>query len=202
MIPVQALQRFAPHCNAVAWAPALEAACTRFAIDTPDRVAQFMAQTGEESGLYTVFEENLNYSAGALLAQWPNHFPTQAIAASYARQPAKIANRAYAGRYGNGDEASGDGWRFRGRGPIQITFQAGYVATKAQIGLDCVADPDLLLQPAPGALSAGGYWASRGCNALADAGAIIAITKAVNGGLINLDRREANLDAWRAAVAA
>ena len=202
MISVAQLRAFAPHCDAEAWAPALSIACERFSVTTPKRIEQFMAQTGEETGGYVRFEENLGYSAEELFKQWPVHFPTLEFAAGYAHQPERIANRAYALRYGNGDEASGDGWRFRGRGPIQTTFRDGYQAAAKATGLDCVNDPDLLLQPDPGSMATAAYWHAAGCNELADAGDIVAITRKVNGGLINLDHREAELTAWRKAVAA
>ena len=196
------MRAFAPHCaDPDGWAAALTAAGAKFMINTADRVAHFMAQTGEETGGYTVFEENLDYSAAALLRQWPNHFQTPEIADAYARQPEKIANRAYANRYGNGDEASGDGWRYRGRGPIQITFKAIYAAAAKEIGADCVANPDLLLVPANGALSTAAYWAQRGCNPMADRNDLIGITRLVNGGLGNLDHRQLMLTTWRNVVA-
>ncbi len=107
---------------------ALDDALTRYTINTPQRIAAFIAQVAHESGDFHSSEENLNDSWQALRKTWPSHFPTDEIAQGYHRQPEKIANRAYANRNGNGDEASGDGWRFRGRGLIQITGRTNYLA--------------------------------------------------------------------------
>jgi putative chitinase len=197
VISAAQLHAFAPRCDAAVWAPALEAACARFEIDSDLRLTHFLAQVSQESAGLTVFEENLNYSAEALAKLWPGRFAPP-LNAQYARQPERIANRAYMGRMGNGDEASGDGWRFRGRGPIQITGRAGYVALSPVQGVDLEGSPDALLQPALGALVAAQYWAERGCNELADADDIKTITRRINGGLTGLDGRQAAFQAARA----
>ncbi|MBI3045969.1 MAG: glycoside hydrolase family 19 protein [Candidatus Harrisonbacteria bacterium] len=163
---------------------------TEFEINTPIRLAAFIAQTAHESAGYSAFLENLNYSAQALLNTWPNRF-TPESAAIYARQPEKIANHVYINRLGNGDEASGDGWRYRGRGVIQTTGRINYKACGAGLGLDLITSPELLEQPLNAFRSAGLYWKSRNCNSFADSDNFTGLTKAINGGLNGLDDRKA-----------
>ncbi len=115
------LKAVMPRCNAANWAVPLSVAMERFAIDTPQRMAAFLAQVAHESAETACLEENLNYSARRLMAVWPKRFPTLAEAQPYARNPQNLANRVYSGRGGNGDAASGDGWRYRGRGLFQLT---------------------------------------------------------------------------------
>ena len=115
---------------------------TKFKIDTAIELAHFLAQAGHESGGFKVVTENLNYSAQGLQKIFPKYFPGT-LEESYARNPQKIANRVYGGRMGNGDEASGDGYKFRGRGYIQLTGKDNYKAFSTAIGEDCVANPDL-----------------------------------------------------------
>ena len=161
-----------------------------FQINTPIRVAAFIAQTAHESAGYSAFLENLNYSAQALLNTWPNRF-TPESAVTYARQPEKIANHVYINRLGNGDEASGDGWRYRGRGVIQTTGRVNYQACGTGLGLDLITSPELLEQPLNAFRSAGWYWKSRNCNSFADSDNFAGLTKAINGGLNGLDDRRA-----------
>ena len=161
-----------------------------FSINTPLRVAAFIAQTAHESSGYTTFIENLNYSAQRLLQVFPHKF-TQAIAINYDRQSQKIANYIYANKIGNGDEASDDGWRYKGRGVIQVTGRSNYKACGTELGLDLIAFPELLEQPLNAFRSAGWYWKSRNCNALADSTDFIELTRAINGGLNGLDDRKA-----------
>lgn len=170
--------------------PHLLQTINEFEINTPLRIAAFIAQTAHESAGYSAFLENLNYSAQALLATWPSRF-TPESAAIYARQPEKIANCVYSNRLGNGNEASGDGWRYRGRGVIQTTGRDNYNACGIGLGLDLIVSPELLEQPLNAFRSAGWYWKSRNCNAFADSGDFIELTKAINGGLNGLDDREA-----------
>lgn len=169
--------------------PHLLQAMTEFEISTPIRVAAFIAQTAHESAGYSAFLENLNYSAQALLNTWPNRF-TLEIATAYARQPEKIANHVYINRLGNGDEASGDGWRYRGRGVIQTTGRVNYKACGTGLGLDLITSPELLEQPLNAFRSAGWYWKSRNCNSFADSDNFIGLTKVINGGLNGLDDRK------------
>jgi putative chitinase len=145
-------------------------------------------------------EENLNYSAERLVAVWPSRFPTKAAAEPYARQPDKLANKVYANRLGNGNEASGDGWRYRGRGPIQLTGKANYEKCGAGIGEDLVRFPCLLLTPSVGLASAGWFWHTRGCNRLADEDDHRAITRIINGGQLGLDDRIMLVNRVREAI--
>jgi len=185
--------------QAAAFAEPLNETCTAFDITTPLRVAHFLAQTAHESAGYTALVENLNYGAPGLLATWPKRFDAER-AAAYARQPEKIANYVYADRMGNGPEASGDGWRFRGRGILQLTGRATYRAAGEALGFDLEAEPDLLATPRLAALAAGWYWAARGINALCDRDDVIAVTEAVNGGRNGLEHRVELLGLAKAAM--
>jgi len=182
--------------TATAWVDSINAACQQFQINTPARQAAFLAQIGVESAGLTELVENLNYSEAALLALWPDHF-TAADAAAYGRTPAHpadqvmIANIAYANRMGNGDVSSGDGWRFRGRGLMQLTGRWNYRQAGAALKMPFEANPDLVAQPQGASLTAAWYWAQHGCNAMADAGHFIAITQAINGGTNGLPERQA-----------
>lgn len=173
------------------FATPLAEACAEWGIDTPLRLAAFLAQIAHESGQFRTLAENLNYSAEALLRVFPRHFDaTQATA--YARQPERIGSRVYANRMGNGAEASGDGWRYRGRGLIQVTGHDNYAACGTALGLDLIAQPELLEQPAPAARSAAWFWHKNGLNRPADARDIKTITRRINGGLTGLDDRKAH----------
>ena len=164
----------------------------KFQINTPLRLAHFLAQCGHESGGFRVTSENLNYSAKGLNGIFKKYFPTEASAASYARQPQKIANKVYANRMSNGDEASGDGFKFRGRGYIQLTGKANYTAFGKAIGEDIASNPDSV-SGKYALLSAAWFWSNNGLNKLADGGAsdavVTSITKRVNGGTIGLPDR-------------
>ncbi|OAN50699.1 glycoside hydrolase family 19 protein [Magnetospirillum moscoviense] len=201
MLTVSILQAAVPAASAAAihrLAEPLAQACTEFSIDSPARLAAFLAQVAHESGSLARLIENLNYSAQGLLAAWPKRF-TPDLAAVYARQPVAIANRVYADRMGNGDEASGDGWRYRGRGMIQLTGRATYAACGSDLGLALVDQPDQLIEPAPAARSAAWFWHTRDLNALADAGDFDAITRRINGGLTGqTDRRKHHAHAMAA----
>ncbi|SEC24520.1 putative chitinase [Pseudomonas saponiphila] len=181
-ITQQQLLQILPQARQVAgfFVPALNAAMSRFKIDSPVRMAAFIAQVGHESGQLTRMVENLNYSAQGLLATWPSRFTAQ-TAAAVARQPEKIANIVYAGRMGN--TLPGDGWKYRGRGLIQLTGANNYRAAGAALGLDLVNHPELVEQQETAALVAGWFWQSNGLNELADAGQFDKITRAINGGL-------------------
>lgn len=181
-----------------AWLPHLERAAKRFEINTPLRQIHWLATLVHESLRLTRLEESLNYSARALLNTWPSRFTPQQ-AADYARQPERIANHVYANRNGNGDQASGDGWRYRGRGPIQITFHDNYVLASADTGADLVAGPDLLILPAHGASAAGGFWQRNHCNEWADADDITAIRRRVNGGTNGLAEVQMIVDRMKRA---
>jgi putative chitinase len=165
----------------------------KFDLGTPLRLAHFLAQCGHESAGFKAVTENLNYGAKGLQSIFKKYFPTEAKALEYERKPEKIANLVYANRMSNGDEASGDGWRFRGRGYIQLTGRANYTAFNRFVdGDDVVANPDLVATKYP-LLSAGWFFNSNGIHRLADGGAtdavVTTITKRVNGGTIGLDDR-------------
>jgi putative chitinase len=179
MTPEQ-LKAVMPRCDAALWAPLLTAACDEFGIDTPKRIAAFLAQAAHESAELTALTENLNYSAQGLLATFPKRF-TPETAAEYARNRERIANRVYANRYGNGDEASGEGWRFRGRGPFQLTFADNYRAFGDAISEEIVLYPDLVAQPKFAARSAAWFWKRNGMNALADRQEFDDISRKIHG---------------------
>lgn len=169
-------------------APRLYQAAERFGINTPMRVAHFLAQLGHESG-FVPKAENLNYSAQRLCVVWPTRFPTLDDAKPYEYNPRKLANKVYSKRMGNGDEASGDGWKYRGRGFIQITFRANYRTYGQLIGYDIEQEPDLALQYGVGGLIAAAFWKTHGLNGRADHDDLPGITRAINGGLTGLAER-------------
>jgi putative chitinase len=181
------------------WTVPLQAACDRYSINTPLRIAAFLAQCGVESARLTALSENLNYSATGLLTTFPKYF-NAVEAAQYERQPQRIANRVYANRYGNGNEASGAGWLYRGRGLIGVTFHDNYAACGKAIELPLADHPELLEQPCNAALSAGWFWDSRDLNKLADAGRFEGITRAINGGLNGYSERLQLYSAAKAAL--
>jgi putative chitinase len=169
----------------------LAVACKRFDILTRFRLAHFAAQLGHESGGFARLEENLNYTVERLRQVWPDRFGTNATAEPYARNPDGLANLVYSGRLGNGPPASGDGWRFRGRGLIQLTGRSNYRAAGAALGIALERDPDELLKPWNAALIAGWFWGRALCNGHADKGeaGLATITKAINGGHHGLEDR-------------
>lgn len=168
-----------------------------YGITTVNRVAGWLSQTGHESGDFRTLQENLNYSGTALMGQWPRYFPTSAIANQYHRQPEKIANRAYANRMGNGPESSGDGWKFRGRGILQVTGKDNYRrCSQALYGDDLLlTQPELLVEVDGAVRSACWYWNSRNINDDADRQDVTMMTKKINGGTTHIDdrRRRFNL---------
>ncbi len=197
------------HAVAVGWIPHLSLAAHRYDIDThPRRVAAWLATIAHESARLTRTTENLNYSAEGLAATWPTRFARRDVLGGYlrdpkgahlpnatatamARQPQQIANHVYADRLGNGPPETGDGWRYRGRGLIQITWRDNYDRSGHALGLDLILNPERLEEPYYAALSAAEWWHRRGCNALADTGDLEAVTRRVNGGLTGLaDRRQ------------
>jgi len=165
---------------------------SKFGINTPLRVAHFLAQCGHESGGFRVTQENLNYSAKGLNGIFKKYFPTEAAATPYARNPQKIANKVYSNRMGNGTEASGDGYKFRGRGYIQLTGRDNYTAFGKSIGVDIPNSPDSVATTYALA-SAAWFFSKNGLHKIADEGAsdvvVTKITKRVNGGTIGLPDR-------------
>lgn len=183
-INAQQLLQILPNAGPVAgvFVSALNDAMARFKIDTRLRVAAFLAQVGHESGQLRTLVENLNYSAEGLIRTWPKRF-NLLTATSAARKPEQIANIVYASRLGNGPAVTGDGWKYRGRGLIQVTGWVNYQACGSALSLDLLTKPELLEQPIYAALSAAWFWSSNGLSELADAGRFEAITRKVNGGL-------------------
>jgi putative chitinase len=171
------------------WVDALNQTFDRFGINTPRQQAAFIGQCGHECGKFKVLEENLNYRAATLMKLWSKRFPTLDIANEYAGKPQKIANKVYASRMGNRDEASGDGYRFRGRGCVQLTGSDSYFHAGKALGVDFWANPDLVATPQYAALTAGWFWSTHNCNNLAEAADWLGLTKKINGGTIGFDDR-------------
>jgi putative chitinase len=171
------------------WVDALNATFNRFGINTPKQQAAFIGQCGHECGNFRILEENLNYKAATLMKLWAKRFPSLEIASQYAGNPKKIANMVYASRMGNRDEQSGDGYRFRGRGCIQLTGSANYFHAGQALGIDFMSDPDQVATPKFAALTAGWFWSTHNCNALAENADWTGLTKKINGGTIGLDDR-------------
>ena len=169
------------------WIGPINSAMDRYQINTPKRVAAFIAQVLHESARLGRVTENLNYGANALMAVWPRRFPSTEIAKQYERNPEKIANHVYGDRMGN--DEPGDGWKFRGRGPIQITGKENYRKCGVSIGKDLIKSPELLERPLEGCLSAGWFWSVNALNQLADLGDMAGLTKRINGGTHGLPER-------------
>ena len=194
--------------NVPTWTAALDTAMDRFEINSPERAAAFLAQIACESGECRRLTEKLNYSAKRLMAVWPKRFTTLEKAMAYENQEEKLANYVYAKRLGNGDEASGDGWRFRGRGLLQITGRANYRATGVALGLPLETNPELLDQPDTAALSAAEFWQSHRLNELADDRNddeddedFVTISIIINGGRTGLEDRRRYWARAQAALA-
>jgi putative chitinase len=175
------------HPAPVIAASRIQVACDRWGITTQKQVAMFLGQIAHESGLVPA-EENLNYRAARIAQVWPSRFPTVESALPFAFNAQALANKVYGGRGGN--DLLSMGWLFHGRGPIQLTFYDNYLKHGKRIGYDLVRQPELLLQYGVGFLAAGSYWDLAGLNAAADRGDVVAVTRAINGGLIGLDERE------------
>lgn len=166
----------------------LESTFVEFDIESTMRQSMFLAQVLHESAMLSATVENLNYSELNLVKVFKRYFD-RTLAQKYARNPQKIANRVYANRMGNGNEASGDGWKFRGRGLIQLTGKENYIACGKGLGVDLIKNPDYLTTPEGAARSAGWFWQSRQLNKTADRGDINDNTRLINGGLNGLNRR-------------
>lgn len=173
------------------WDIPLNQVFVKYDIGTPKRQAAFIGQCAVESANFTRLQENLNYSAQRLTQVWPSRFPNINMAESYAHNPEKLADFVYAGRMGNLQD--GDGWKFHGRGLIQLTGRENYANCGSGIGVDLIDNPDLLLTPKYAALSAGWFWNKKGLNPLADAQEYGAMTRRINGGLTGLDERIAKI---------
>ena len=185
------------------WLAPLSASMRRFDIQSGPRAAAFLAQVIYESDGLTPLSENLHYSARRLVAVWPTHFylppdvsPGRNDASEFVNRPEALANLIYANRMGNGPPESGDGWRYRGRGLIQLTGRSNYSRATHSLGIDLINDPDLLFLETHAATLAGWYWSMTNCNTLADLGSessFEAITIAINGQLTGIDERR---DIW------
>ncbi|MQT93966.1 glycoside hydrolase family 19 protein [Pseudomonas helleri] len=213
-ITVQQLLKILPNAGQVAgvFVPVLNTAMNRYQIVSQKRIAAFIAQVGHESGQLTRLMENLNYSADGLANTWPNRYAEpdgkggylkvlvkdrqrnkpNALGLSLAGKPEQIANNVYAGRMGS--TAPGDGWKYRGRGLIQLTGKTNYLLCGEALGLDLLTQPDLLEKPQHACMAAAWFWSSNGLNSLADKGDIETITRRVNGGLTGLADRQAIYD--------
>jgi putative chitinase len=203
MISSNLLRKTFPLCtDPEGWAAALAPALARYNINSKARLGSFLAQVGYESGQLNQLQENLSYATTLrLMRVWPKRFPNEAMAKPYVNNQARLANYVYANRMGNGNEMSGDGYRYRGRGLIQITGRSNYAAAGAALGLDLLNHPDLLLDKNNAAVSAAWLWDCHGLNALADDNTddndledFSKITKTINGGTNGLQERLALLN--------
>ena len=175
--------------NTAEWYQALVNNLPLYEINTPERVAAFIAQCAHESGGFRRLKENLNYKWESLRRVFPKYFPTDDVAQEYAHKPEQIANRIYGSRMGNGDESSGDGFRYCGRGLIQLTGKNNYTKFAESIGM-AVEEVPSLLETYDGAVkSACWFWSSNNLNQWADVGDILTMTKRINGGTIGLEDR-------------
>ena len=176
----------------------------KFGIDNPLRLSHFLSQCAHESGNFKLVRENLNYSADGLRKIFPKYFPTIEVANKYARQPEKIANRVYANRMGNGDEASGDGWKYKGAGFVQLTGKDNYAAFDKFVDDDIMANPDLVATKYP-LMSAAFFFHKNKLWDICDKGhthdVVVAVTKRVNGGVHGLDERQKNFDFFHNTLA-
>ena len=197
-LTAEQLQQIVPRCpDPQVWSQALNATMALHGIEGADRSAAFIAQLAHESGGFRRLSENLTYtSAARICAVWPKRFADEDSARPFVRNPEALANRVYANRLGNGTAGSGDGWRYRGRGLLQITGRANYDEAGRALGLALLQEPDRLLEPVNAARSAAWFWQTRGLNALADDrsdddddGDFVSITKIINGGTTGLSER-------------
>lgn len=203
--------------NPEKWLDAIVQTCAEFEINTPQRIAGFLAQTSHESGGYTMLKENLNYRASTLAACWPTRFaelgpdkkpkrnekgaliPTK-LAESIAGKPESIALLVYSNRMGNGPAETGEAAKFIGRGLKQLTGKDNYARCANTLGVDLVSNPDLLLEPLYAARSAGWFWKANALSVFADSGDIKGMTKKINGGYIGLEQRQKLYDKCLAAI--
>jgi len=186
MVNAEQLQKL--HIGAD-WVDALNETFSRFNITTNNQKAMFIGQCSHESGNFRLLQENLNYKAATLMKLWPKRFPTLEVANQYAGNARAIANKVYADRMGNRDEASGDGYRFRGKGLVQLTGHSNHFHAGKALGVDFVMQPDLVATPKYAALTAGWFWDTHKLNPPADALDYTKVTKIINGGTIGLDDR-------------
>lgn len=207
-ITAELLQRALPGAKPAhleAAAEPLAAACALFSIDTQLRRAHFLAQVAHESGQFSVLRENLNYTTPArLMAVYgKRRFPSTEIALAYVKNPEKLANLVYGSRVdlGNRGVESGDGWKYRGRGYIQLTGRSNYIVTGQALGVDFEANPDLVAEPKWAGLAAGCFWQRNAINPHADRDDLDRVTRIINGGTNGLAERREFLHAFKRALA-
>jgi putative chitinase len=190
-LELQQLQQIIPKNKYVEyWYDALQQLLPQYQIDTPQRLAAFLAQCAHESGNFVFIKENLNYRWQSLRKTFPKYFPTDQLAQQYEKQPEKIANRVYANRMGNGPEESGDGWRFCGRGLIQLTGRDNYSWFAASLEISPEEASEYMETFEGAAQSACWFWETNNLNQWADRGDIVTLTKRINGGTIGLEDRQ------------
>lgn len=191
----QQLQQMVPGIQyADHWYSALAQCLPDYEINTPQRIAAFIAQCAHESGGFRAIKENLNYKAESLMRVWPRYFPDMATANRYAHNQEMIANRAYGGRMGNGPEESGDGAKFCGRGLIQLTGRSNYQAFADSLEMSIDDVPEYLATFEGAVQSACWFWENNNLNQWADAGDILTLTKKINGGTLGLADRQQHYD--------
>jgi putative chitinase len=183
------LKQMVPNKHLEHWYECFEQLLPDYEINTPQRVAAFIAQCAHESGNFVFIEENLNYKAASLRKVFGKYFPTDELAAQYANKPQMIANRVYANRMGNGDEASGDGYKYRGRGLIQLTGKDNYTFFAGSLGISVEEAAEYMGTFEGASQSACFFWEQNNLNQWADRGDILTLTKRINGGTIGLEDR-------------
>ena len=190
MITTKLLQTIFPNIKQTEeFCEALNKILPEYEINTKERIVGFLAQTGHESGGYTKFVENLNYRAEGLCSTWPKRFPTLASAKPYARTPEKIANKVYANRMGNGIESSGDGWKYKGRGLLQLTGKANYQNLAAAIGKS-LEDTVTFCGTIEGIVTSScWFWSVNNLNEFCDKNDFVGLSKVINGGIIGMQDR-------------
>ena len=189
MVNAEQLQRLK---IGIEWVKPLNDTFARFVIATPMQQAAFIGQCYHESGGFKLLKEGLSHSAERLMKVWPKRFPTLESAQPYARNEKALANKVYANRMGNRDESSGDGYRFRGRGCIQLTGATNYYHAGQALGVDFWREPQLVATPKYACLTAGWFWFTHGCNELAERQDWTGLTKKINGGTFGLQERIAH----------
>ena len=189
ILSLQQLKQMVKNPHIDHWHEALDQLLDDYDIDTPLRVAHFVAQCAHESGNFVFIKENLNYKAASLQKIFSKYFPTAELAAQYDNQPERIANRIYANRMGNGPETSGDGYKYCGRGLIQLTGKDNYTFFAGSLNIPVEEASDYLATFEGAAQSACWFWEQNNLNRFADANDVKGLTKAINGGYIGLEDR-------------
>lgn len=209
LITVSQLHTAFPRCKSPdVWAAALIPALEKYNINSKARIASFLGQIAHESGQFNTLQENLSYTAARLMQVWPKRFPTLEFAQQFERNPQKLGSYVYANRIGNGPASSGDGYKYRGRGLIQLTGRSNYASASAVLGVDLLTMPDRLLEAPLASMSAAWFWASHGLNELADDETddndledFTTITKIINGGTAGIKERFQLFKAAESAIA-